>query len=210
LSKAKLAKIIGQPWLLLSAGIVLGALLIMGIRFATYHVDDVHYHANFAVYINGQPEKFSDPQYYSEIEMCTASKEIIPSQRAHMHDNINNVVHVEDHSVTWGQFFTNLGWYLGPDFIQTANGTLYRENGADKLNLMIHGQDYSGLGSFANRVIKDEDKLLISFGDASQSQLQQEYKAIPATAHKYDIEKDPASCGGHVGPTMRERMNHMF
>src|SRR6185437_6056638 len=130
-------------WLLFACGLALGVLVILAIRFFTYKPVQVHYHANFAVYLNGQRQEFKGPQYYQEVAICSSTNDItIPQQRAHMHDNINSVVHVHDHAVTWGQFFENLGWYVGPNFIETDSGTLYTENDQDKLHILINGQDY--------------------------------------------------------------------
>lgn len=198
-------------WFLAISCFVLGAAIILGIRFFTYKPDSVHYHANFAVYINGQQETFKDASYYTEVETCNASGVITPTERVHMHDNVNNVVHVEDHGVTWGQFFQNLGWNIGPDYLATKAGTVYQENGNSKLNLVLNGQNYTDLGGLQNTVIRDQDKLLVSFGDVSRSTLQQEYSAIPGTAKHYDVTPDPASCsGGHGTVTMHDRLVHML
>src|SRR5512146_2323216 len=125
-------------------GILIGALLVLGIRFFTYRADSVHYHANFAVYINGQRENFKNPIYYTETACggSESSEMMTPYERAHMHDKVNDVVHVEDEAVTWGQFFDNLAWPIGPNFIQKSDGTIYAENGANKLNIILNGQDY--------------------------------------------------------------------
>lgn len=189
---------------------MLGAVIILGIRFVTYKPDDVHYHANFALYINGQREMFKGSQNYEETEMCTAGTTMTPIGRAHMHDNINNVVHVEDHAVTWGQFFENLGWYIGPDFVQGPDGTMHKASGNSQLHLVLNGQNYTGLGGLTDTVIKDKDKLLVSFGDESNATLTQEYSAIPSTAGKYDVSKDTGSCGSRGGVTMHDRLTHMI
>jgi len=191
-------------------GVLLGTAIVLGARFFMYKQDDIHYHANFALYINGQREQFKGQQYYADVEMCTVNVAMTPTERAHMHDNINNVVHVEDHAVTWGQFFTNLGWYMGPDFIEAPDGTMYLENGTAKLHLMLNGQDYTDLGGLANTVIKDQDKLLVSYGDETSVVLHQEYSAIPSTARHYDVTKDPKSCSGHGNLSLHERLAHMF
>src|SRR5665647_713896 len=102
-------------WFLFVGGLLLGALTILTVRFVTYQPVSVHYHANFALYLNGQREAFKGQQYYQEVTTCSSTGGIaVPQQRAHMHDNANGLVHVEDHVVTWGQFFENLGWYVGP------------------------------------------------------------------------------------------------
>ena len=200
-------------WFIAVACLVLGAAIILGIRFFTYKPATTHYHANFALYINGQREQFKSQMYYEETAMCSVGTTMTPDGRAHMHDNVNNVVHIEDHAVTWGQFFTNLGWYMGPNFIAGfgPNGTMYQENGNSQLHLILNGQDYTDLGGLQNTVIRDQDKLLVSFGDLSDTTLQQEYKAIPNTAHHYDVTQDPASCmGGHAAVPVHERLTHMF
>lgn len=170
----------------------------------------MHYHANFVLIINGQKEMFQGMQYYTDVSMCTTNTVMTPTERAHMHDNVNNVVHIEDHAVTWGQFFANIGWYMGPDFIESPDGTMYKEAGSTKLNLLINGQDYTDLGGVANTVIKDKDKLLVSFGDESNATLQQQYNAIPNSAAHYDATKDPKTCSGNHVITIHDRLVHIF
>lgn len=200
-----------NKWFLFGAGIALGVLALLVIRFFMYNPTRVHYHANFAVYINGQREAFKGPQYYQEVAICSSTSAItLPQQRAHMHDNINSVVHVHDHAVTWGQFFENLGWYVGPDFIETADGHLYQNNGSSLLHIMINGQDYTGLTPITNMVIKDQSRLLVSYGDIGNTQLQQEYSSVPNTAKHYDESQDPASCAGSEKITTSDRLHHLF
>ena len=127
-----------------------------------------------------------------------------------MHEKINSVVHVHDHATTWGQFFENLGWYIGPDFIKTADGTLYREQDNAKLNLIINGQDYTGLQAITNTLIEDESRLLISFGDIPAKTLDEQYKTVASTAAKYDHAQDPASCAGSHKVTPKDRFQHLF
>jgi len=201
-----------KQYVLVAAGLLLGALIVLAIRFATYsNPNHTHYHANFAVYINGQRQTFASPTYYQEVTACTVSGTIQPEQRAHMHDNINSLVHVHDDGVTWGQFFENLGWYVGPDFIQTRDGTMYKADGINKLHVILNGDDYTGLAPITNQVIGDDDRLLLSFGDASNTDLQKQYKSVPSTAHHYDITKDPASCAGQMEKvTFHDRLHHLF
>ena len=199
-----------NKWFLFGAGIVLGVLALLAIRFFTYHPPQVHYHANFAVYINGQREEFKGAQYYQEVAVCAVDNLTLPQERTHMHDNVNNVVHVHDHVVTWGQFFENLGWYVGPDFIETADGTMYKNDGDSELHVLINGQDYTGLTPITNMVIKDQSRVLVSYGDIDDATLQQEYKGIPSTAKHYDEAQDPASCAGSEKVTTSDRLHHLF
>lgn len=190
-------------------GILLGILLILGVSFFTYNPKHTHYHANFAVYINSQRETFKDPKYYQEVASCSAYDSITPIERAHMHNNVNNVVHVHDDAVTWGQFFENLGWYVGDDFIKTDK-QLYQAHGDAKLHVIINGQDYTDLSPITNTIIKDEDKLLLSFGDLSKNTVDKEYAAIKNDAKHHDEVQDPASCSGHQSPGFLERLKHVL
>jgi predicted lactoylglutathione lyase len=174
-------------WLVLVLGIVVGVLGLLTVRFVSYKPEHVHYHANFAVYLNGVRDEFKGTQYYQEVAICSASRGItIPQQRAHMHDNINSVIHVHDHATTWGQFFENLGWTVGPNFVQTDDGTMYASSGDAKLHILLNGQDYTDLSPITNVIIKDQARLLISFGAVQESTLQQEFKTVPNTAGHYD------------------------
>ena len=204
-------RFVKSRWFIGGACLVLGAAAIVGIRFITYKpADKVHYHANFALYINGQQELFKGPAYYAETKLCQASAVITPIERAHMHDNVNSVVHVHDHAVTWGQFFANINWTLGSDLIESPDGTVYDSNGNSVLHVVLNSKDVTGLSNIANTVIKDQDRLLLSYGVMSVSDLQQQYKAVPATAHKYDVGTDPLSCSGPDTITLHDRLAHLF
>ncbi|MGF7229263.1 MAG: hypothetical protein ACQR33_04750 [Candidatus Saccharibacteria bacterium] len=194
---------------LFAYGLLVGALVILGIRFFTYDPPHTHYHANFAVYINGQREQFKDSTYYEDVAACSAFDNMTPLERVHMHDGINDVVHVHDHAVTWGQFFENIGWYVGDNFIKT-HMQMYVASGNSQLHIMINGQDYTNLTPITNMVIGDQSKLLVSFGDVSSTTLHQEYSAIKNNAKHDDEEQDPASCSGNIKPNTSDRLKHLF
>lgn len=206
--KAKLFTIIRSGWFIGVAAFILGAIAILAVRFFTYRPEEIHYHANFAVVVNGQKERFMGMQYYEETAATTCSLKHIdsPMDRAHMHGSTNDVVHVEDHLVTWGNFFQNLGWGIGDDYLKTAD-KIYAAESQDKLTFMLNGKK---IDSVANLIIKDEDKLLVSYGNSSDEQLQEQYAVIPGTAHKYDVENDPAGCGGHTPTTTSDKLKHLF
>src|ERR1044071_6326853 len=113
-----------------AASFLAGALIVLGIRFFTYNPEQIHYHANFAVYLNGKREAFKSPMYYEEVSgSCALGKDIKPAQRVHLHDEVADVVHVHDHAVTWGDLFMNLHWAVGLDFIRTPDGIFVAADG---------------------------------------------------------------------------------
>src|SRR3990167_7983404 len=184
-------RILKAKWLLFIGGVIVGVIIILGLRFITYEPERVHYHANFAVYIKGVKEQFKGFQYYEETEAaCTLEQIESPSERAHMHDSVNDVVHIEDHLVTWGNFFQNLGWGLGNDYLKAAD-KIYTPDKQNKLTFILNGKP---IESMAGQVIQDRDKLLISYGSETSARLQEQFKTIPDTANKYDITPDPAGC----------------
>lgn len=187
-------------------GFLVAALLILGIRFFTYKPESTHYHANFALYINGQREEFKDPSNYESIgATCDLHEEMTPPERVHMHDNVNDVVHVHDHAVTWGQFFLNLGWLVDAKVIETRDQMLLLDND-HKITFILNSEVVDNI---SNRVIGDQDKLLIDYGSALDS-AKQEYSAITNKAAKYDNSKDPKSCGSAAAPTFSDRLRHLF
>lgn len=193
----------------LLVGILLGALVVLAIRYFTYNPHATHYHANFAVYIDGQREQFKSPTYYQEVAACNLTDKVLPIQRAHMHDNINDVIHVHDAGVTWNQFFNNIGWSIGLDYIHTQT-QLYQNTDTAKVHYILNGKDVTDDINVANTVIGDKDRLLVSYGEESESQLQQQFKTVASTAAKVDSQQDPASCAGSEKVTASERFKHLF
>lgn len=187
-------------------GVLVGALVIVGIRFATYSPEHVHYHANFAVYINGKREEFKDKRYYQEVVGSCTTDDITPLERAHMHDNVGDIVHVHDHAVSWGQFFQNLGWSVNSKLIQTPD-KLYQADDTNNITFMLNGQKVSDI---TGQVIGNEDRLLVDFGDTSSDTIKKEFDTVASTAAKQNQSTDPASCGGNAAPTFTERLQHLF
>ena len=184
---------------------MVGILLILGVRFITYQPEEeTHYHANFAVYINGQREEFSSPFYYTELEeACSEQQQITPHERAHMHDNVNDVVHVEDEAVTWGHFFQNISWAVDTKFIKTLDQLVLADD-QSKVTFILNGKQVDGVNRL---VIGNEDKLLVNYGDTSKSDLDKYYRSTASTAGKYNVTPDPASCGaGHTEPNFQDRL----
>lgn len=206
--------ILDMRWVLILLGFITGIILLLALRAAAYAPPkETHYHANFAVYINGQREQFKALDYYEEeaasnCSVATAEEaETSPMSRVHMHGNINDVVHVEDSRVTWGNFFTVLGWNIGSTYIATRD-SLYQNNDTAKVTFMLNGRT---IDNIANVTIGDQDKLLVNYGDQTAGQLTGEYNLVRNNALTADQSKDPAGCGGHSSTiSTRERMKHMF
>ncbi len=189
-------------------GVLVGALTILGIRFATYAAPaDTHYHANFAVYVDGKQEQFSNPFLYEEISECSISTEMKPGERAHLHENIKDVVHVEDSAVTWGNFFQNINWNVSDKYLDTSEVLLVNTE-TKKVTYVLNGEEISDI---TNKVIGDKDRLLISYGTSTKDEINKQFSSVATSAEKYNVTKDPASCsGGHTEDSVKDRLKHLL
>lgn len=194
--------------LLRLAGIIvlLTALLIFGLRFALLKKLEVHYHANFAVFIDGERLPFDKFTFYEEIESCGGNGLESPKIRAHMHDQIDHVVHVHDNGATWGHFFSNLGFVLGNEIIQTDEGT-FTDDDDSTLTFVLNNDN---VDSIYNRTISSEDVLLISYGSDDAQLLQEQYSQIEQDAAEYNEKDDPSACSGGKPFTFTERIKQTF
>jgi hypothetical protein len=190
---------------LLCLGAALGGIILFGlIRFVFVPDTTVHYHANFAVFINGQREQFKGDQYYQEISACSATDR--PQSRAHMHDHVNHVIHVHAPLVTWANFFSVLGWSL-QDTSLFDGKQAYVDGSGGRLHFILNGKPAL---SVANEVIKTEDRLLISFGNEDAPALNGQFNQVESDAKYYNEHKDPASCAGPEAPTVWQRLERAF
>lgn len=181
--------------LLVAIGFVGGFVWLAGLRFFIAQPEETHYHSNFAVYINGEREEFDLPTYYEEVAACTTAYHDNPKGRVHMHGQINDVIHVHDQRVTYGNFFQNIGWGIGKNYLSTLDGTFVADDEHD-LTFILNGEE---IDSITNRVIGNLDKLLVSYGSASDEELQRQYETVADTAEETNKYQDPGSCGGLNG-----------
>lgn len=130
---------------------MLGVLTLFGIRFTTYKSDDVHFHANFALYINGTKDDFKNFSFYKEVAACDVHNIDDVEARVHMHDNNPGLIHVHAHGVSWGAFFSNLGYTLGNKAVTTDAGTYIDGQDGNSLKFLLNGEKVS---SIQNKLIK--------------------------------------------------------
>ena len=92
-------------------------LSLVGIIFLpTPKKDEVHYHAGFVVYVNGEKQDFSLSKYM-HLEICDPSgahKEDEQIEKAHLHSGVGDVVHVHRKNAYWRDLFHNIGYELPP------------------------------------------------------------------------------------------------
>jgi hypothetical protein len=177
----------------------LGALSLIAVRFATFKDDRVHFHANFALYINGVRDEFKSSTFYEETQSCSADA-IGPKSRVHMHDQESSVVHVHENGATWGHFFANLGYGLTNKSVVTDAGVFVDGEKDTKIEFLLNGERVE---SIANEPIGNEDTLIVWVGKSTDTFT---LPQLPNDAKQHNEEDDPAACSGSEPITFTERL----
>lgn len=74
-----------------------------------------HYHAGFIVFQNNKKLNFSDSKYMF-IEPCALNQKssdstaVIQIKKAHLHDNVGDLVHIEHVGAKWQDLFININF----------------------------------------------------------------------------------------------------
>lgn len=116
----------------------------------------VHYHAGFVVFQNGKKLNFSDIKFMN-LEPCTKDNKKNGDEqleKAHLHDNIGDVVHVEAPGAIWQDLFTNIKFPI---------------NYASTSGFINHTQ----VSDFQKLPINKDDSLVVFIGPIDQSLLTQ-------------------------------------
>lgn len=129
---------------LIRIGIVLFLLIDLGIigyflQKKFINPEKAHFHAGFRVYVDDKLQDFSDIRYM-ELKPCTndegdatKSPEELQKDKAHLHDNVGDVVHSHVKGGTWGDLFTNLKFNIHPE-----KGIIAYVNGREVKNILYY------------------------------------------------------------------------
>jgi len=191
-------------------GLVLGVVALAAVRWTVAPPPvPTHYHANWALFVSGQRVDLSGSQYMEEVTACVPVGEtILPTQRTHMHEGNQDVVHVHDDGVTWGHLMANLGFGLGDDFLMLHGGERYVSGGEDTLKYIADGQIV--LPAY-NRVIRSTERLLISYGPESVEEvIATQFPQVANSAAEYNTRPDPAGCQGAAELTLGQKLRYAF
>jgi hypothetical protein len=121
--------------------------------------EKVHYHSGFVVFENGKKLDFSDSKYMF-IKPCTIDGKEIENEgdeqieKAHLHDNVGDVVHTEEKGAKWLDLFTNINFS-----VDYSKATAY-----------INGELAE---NFESQSIRPFDSLVLFVGKVDESLLSQ-------------------------------------
>lgn len=150
---------------------------------AKNEVEKIHIHAAFEVYIDGQLQDYSASKFMI-VEPCRLNDNTDSAndpaaeqeEKAHLHDHIGDIVHVERKGATWGDLFTNINikFPAEKEIIVYANGQKIE---SDILTTEINAYD----------------RVLILIDD--NTDIDAKLQKVPSTDRIKEIEQKSETCG---------------
>ncbi len=126
---------------------------------------EIHEHADFAVFINGQQINFSQGKYMHNESAEQEGNETHGQEdedKAHMHDNIGWLAHKHAADATWGIFFRNMNITFNSTCL-VFDGSSYCSNATHKMRMFVNGKESFEYGT---QKINDLDRVLFIYDTA--------------------------------------------
>jgi len=121
------------------------------------------FEASFVIYTNGTLRNFSDPRYHNL------------SEDIYLEANNPNIVRVKKAGVTWNDFFLTLPMKLTAECLTTGTGQTFCTGNTGTLKFYINGAKSDDA---LNQVIREGDKLLVTFGTESEEEIERQINSI--------------------------------
>ena len=160
-----------------SVGAILGSLLMLNQVKRTIDNQPIpafHEHADFAMYLNGDLVDFTKDEFMSVTPCKVVQTRFgIPIAQAHgknreslkddvhLHDNIGGVVHSHLEGIDWSDFFVSIGMSFDDKSFADDQGNVFVNNETHEFRFFVNGVEVEMI---AEREIRDNDKVLISYG----------------------------------------------
>ncbi len=129
---------------------------------------EVHKHADFKVYLNGERYNFSQQVYIS-------SQNKTLSNFVHLHDMDGEVIHQHIAGVTLGEFFNSLKIKFNSTCFVLDNNEFFCNNGDSNVKLFVNGVVNS---AFERYEFDDLDRILISYGDDNETDIAEQLNSV--------------------------------
>jgi hypothetical protein len=159
---------------LISIGII--AAVAAGIAYAVYSyalnpppeaafgaLGSTHIHSAFRLFIHNQTTDFSQPKYQ------------VKSQLVHFENGDGDTIHTHATRVHIGYLLKSLGITFTSECLTMDNGEKYCNDGTNTLKFYVNGVRNSMYDKYE---MKDNDKILLSYGSQTQEQIDAQLKAV--------------------------------
>lgn len=158
-----LAAVLGGVLVMGTVSIVASSGLRPGNMFGG--LGSAHEHAAFMVMIEGQPIDFSQQKYQ------------VKSQYIHVENGVGTVLHKHAIRVPVGEFFSSVGMQVTSNCFVSDDGSSYCNGDDKKLRFFLNGIE-SDPSAINNYVLNENDRILLYYGEDSESAIQDALNSV--------------------------------
>ncbi len=126
-------------------------------------VGSTHIHQDLKIYLEGKQIDLSQQKYQVKVPYV------------HVEGGDGDVIHVHATGVIIGMFFDSLGMKFSKECFNTDEGRIYCNDGEKTLKFIVNG---AANEEFDKYLLKDLDKILISYGSENQTEVQAQLNTI--------------------------------
>ncbi|MBI2558541.1 hypothetical protein HYW20_04415 [Candidatus Woesearchaeota archaeon] len=127
-----------------------------------------HIHADFKIFINGNPINFADDKHYMK-------SSVIHLDDQQNKEDASGLIHMHATGVPFWYFLKSVGADLGKECITLENQQKFCNSANKKFRFFVNGKEYSDIGVY---VFRDMDKILISYGDETEEELLKQINSV--------------------------------
>ncbi len=145
--------------------------------------DPNHTHADFLVFMEGEPVDFAKNEYMSGSSTGSLMDDdhLKHDPYFHLHDGNGNVIHRHKPGLAIGRFFQSIGFTMTKDCFTQPDSKPVCNEGAKRWQMFVNGTERPFDPEF---IFADQDKLLFTYG-ASRAAIQRELGALSDDACLY-------------------------
>lgn len=152
------------------------SIIIAGIGYAAYSlattkpigpIGSAHLHVDIKIYINGKVLDLSLDKYQ------------LKSDAVHLEGRDGEVIHVHATGVTLGYFLGTLGMSIKEGCLRLDSGEEFCNEGERTLKVYVNNELIQNPEDY---VMKDLDKILITYGDETEEEIKKQIASIPDKA----------------------------
>jgi hypothetical protein len=157
-------------WIVILAVIIVGGLaaFLASSYFSPLGLlGTAHDHADFKVYIQGQPIDFSQPKYQ------------LQHSNVHVEGGDGDVIHMHAARITIGAFFDTLRIRFNSTCFVLDTGQAVCNDATNTLKFYVNGQPNN---EFDRYVLRHLDRILVSYGNETDAELQAQLDSVTRKA----------------------------
>lgn len=170
-----------QKYLIIIIPIIAAMVAILAISASRYSSEinkfgtagSAHEHAAFIINVNGTPIDFSQPQYQ------------VKSRLIHVEGGDGFTLHRHTDRVPFGEFLRSENMNIEGSCFSIGEGTSnqqgqqeYCSNGTEELRAFVNGEELESPASLGSYILKDDDRILLIYGNQTADQLSQSLSAL--------------------------------